>query len=72
MKSTVAKELNDLDSQLEKKTEGMDDSVISYEDVDGKKKTRPNRVIGGIDYMYDIDDEGNVRSQAKSKEVRLK
>lgn len=72
IKAKVEKEIVGLDQELEKKTEGLDDSVISYEDSDGKKKTKPNRFIGGIDYMYDIDDEGNVRKEVKSKEVRLK
>ena len=71
-KAKIAKELSDLDKELEKKTEGLDDSVISYDGPDGKKKTRPNRFIGGIDYMHDIDDEGNIRNDVKSKEVRLK
>jgi len=71
MKKGIEKELSDFDPQPEKKTEGLDDSVVSYEGPDGKKKTKPNRFIGGIDYMHDIDDEGNVRGEAKSKEVHL-
>ncbi len=61
-KANVAAELNNLENQLRKDTSslGLDDSIISFDGPDGKKKVRAKRVIGGIDYLNDVDDLGNV------------
>jgi hypothetical protein len=29
------------------------------------RKTKPKRIIGGIDYMYDVDSSGNVVGKSK-------
>jgi hypothetical protein len=50
---------------------GLDDSVISFEGPGGVKKTKAKRYIGGLDYMNDIDNNGDIIGGGK-REVRIK
>ena len=51
---------------------GFDDSVTYVRDKKtGKSKTRTKRVIGGIDYLSEIDNFGNIIGM-KKKEVSLR
>lgn len=71
-KAEIAMELNKMEEEMQREAPvGLDDSVISFQGPDGKKKTRHKRIVGGIDYMYDIDSSGNYIGSKRS-EVGIK